>query len=79
MYLSKCTSPFALNEKTVHLKCEEYYKKNDCIEESSTLRTNVKIFLTTNGVEILKDSLKNRKMTINFILSMFTDIILIYI
>lgn len=60
--MNMCLSPFALNEKTVHLKCEERYR-NDCDEDQSllALRTSVKIFLTTNNVDVLEDSLKNRK------------------
>jgi len=64
MCLTKCPSPFAPNEKTIHLKCEECCY-NDCEEESLALRTSVKIFLTTNDVEILEDSLNNRKTTIH--------------
>lgn len=61
MCLSKCPSPFALNEKTIHFKCDECFN-NDDEEEYLALRTSVKIFLTTNEVEILEDSLKTRKL-----------------
>lgn len=62
--LSKCLSPFAVNEKTIHLKCDECYN-NDDEEEYLALKTSVKIFLTTNEVDVLEDSLKNRMTPIH--------------
>ncbi|XP_022168738.1 glutamate--cysteine ligase regulatory subunit [Myzus persicae] len=55
--LSKYPSPFALNEKNVHLKCDECYNNDN--EEDLALKTSVKVFLTTNEVDVLEDSLKN--------------------
>lgn len=65
--LSKCPSPFALNEKTIHLKCDECYN-SDNEEEYLALRTSVKIFLATNKADVLEDSLKNRKIQFHYIL-----------
>lgn len=64
--LSKCPSPFALNEKTIHLKCDECYN-SDNEEEYLALRTSVKIFLATNKADVLEDSLKNRKIKFHYI------------
>lgn len=64
--LSKYPSPFALNEKTIHLKCDECYR-NDNEDEYLALRTSVKIFLTVNDVDVLEDSLINRKIVVHFI------------
>jgi len=47
-----------LNEKTIHLKCDECYN-SDNEEEYLALRTSVKIFLATNKADVLEDSLKN--------------------
>lgn len=66
MCLSKCLSSFSLNEKTIHLKCDECYN-NVNEEEYLALKTSVKIFLTTNEVDVLEESLNNRMIPINFI------------
>ncbi|VVC45879.1 NADP-dependent oxidoreductase domain [Cinara cedri] len=64
IYLSKCPSPFALNEKIIHLKCDEFYN-NDNEKEHKALRTSVKIFLTSKAVDVLKDSLKKLFQELN--------------
>ncbi|XP_050440857.1 glutamate--cysteine ligase regulatory subunit [Adelges cooleyi] len=62
--LAKCPLPFTINEKSIHLKCDECYN-NNIEEENVALRTSVKIFLTTNEVQVLEDSLKNLFQELN--------------
>ncbi|XP_050541355.1 glutamate--cysteine ligase regulatory subunit [Daktulosphaira vitifoliae] len=63
--LSNRPSPYSMNEKSFHLKCEECYN-NNIEEEHEALRTGVKIFLTSNEVNHLEDALKNLFQELNY-------------